>query len=79
MNPPGALLCSDCGVLFVYEQVMEKLETWMIDNSMSVRDLFDRFDEDGNGTLEADELVAGLRSLKIAALPITQLELITEF
>ena len=78
MNPPDALLCSDCGVLFVYEQVMEKLETWMIDNSMSVRDLFERFDEDGNGTLEADELVAGLRSLKIAALPITQLEALVE-
>ena len=78
MNPPGALLCADCGALFVYERVMEKLEAWMIDNSMSVRDLFDRFDEDGNGTLESDELVAGLRSLKIAALPVTQLEALVE-
>ena len=78
MNSPGALLCAECGALFVYEQVMEKLEAWMIDNSMSVRDLFERFDEDGNGTLEADELVAGLRSLKIAALPVTQLEALVE-
>ena len=78
MNSPGALLCSDCGALFVYDQVMEKLELWMIDNEMSVRDLFNRFDEDGNGTLESDELVAGLRSLKIAALPVAQLEALVE-
>jgi hypothetical protein len=78
MNSPGALLCSDCGALFVYDQVMEKLESWMIDNEMSVRDLFNRFDEDGNGTLESDELVAGLRSLKIAALPVAQLEALVE-
>ena len=78
MNPPNSLLCGDCGALFVYDQVMEKLEAWMIDNAMSVKDLFDRFDEDGNGTLESDELVAGLRSLKIAALPVAQLEALVE-
>ena len=78
MNPPNSLLCGDCGALFVYDQVMEKLEAWMIENAMSVKDLFNRFDEDGNGTLESDELVAGLRSLKIAALPVAQLEALVE-
>ena len=77
-NPPGALKCSECGVLFVYDQVMEKLHKWMIDNDLSVTELFDRFDEDGNGTLEEDELLRGLRSLKIANLPVTQLQALVE-
>ena len=77
-NPPSALKCSECGVLFVYDQVMEKLHKWMIDNDLSVAQLFDRFDEDGNGTLEEDELLRGLRSLKIANLPVTQLQALVE-
>lgn len=77
-NPPGALNCSECGVLFVHDQVMEKLHKWMIDNDLSVTELFDRFDEDGNGTLEEDELLRGLRSLKIANLPISQLQALVE-
>ena len=77
-NPPGALNCSECGVLFVHDQVMEKLHKWMIDNDLSVTELFDRFDEDGNGTLEDDELLRGLRSLKIANLPISQLQALVE-
>ena len=77
-NPPGALKCSECGVLFVYDQVMEKLHKWMIDNELTVTELFDKFDEDGNGTLEEDELLRGLRSLKIANLPVTQLQALVE-
>ena len=77
-NPPGSLNCSECGALFVYEQVMEKLHAWMIENELSVTELFDRFDEDGNGTLEEDELLRGLRSLKIADLPVAQLQALVE-
>ena len=77
-NPPGSLNCSECGALFVYEQVMEKLHRWMIENELSVTELFDRFDEDGNGTLEEDELLRGLRSLKIADLPVSQLQALVE-
>ena len=77
-NPPGAVKCSECGVLFVYDQVMEKLHKWMKDNDLSVTELFDRFDEDGNGTLEEDELLRGLRSLKIANLPVSQLQALVE-
>jgi len=77
-NPPGSLNCSECGALFVYEQVMEKLHGWMIENELSVTELFDRFDEDGNGTLEEEELLVGLRSLKIADLPIAQLQALVE-
>ena len=77
-NSPGALKCSECGVLFVYDQVMEKLHKWMIDNELTVTELFDKFDEDGNGTLEEDELLRGLRSLKIANLPVTQLQALVE-
>ncbi len=77
-NPPGSPSCSECGALFVYEQVMEKLHGWMIQNELTVVELFERFDEDGNGTLEEDELLRGLRSLKIADLPLNQLQALVE-
>ena len=77
-NPPSSISCGECGALFVYDQVMEKLHKWMIDNELTVTELFDKFDEDGNGTLEEDELLHGLRSLKIADLPVTQLQALVE-
>ena len=74
INPLDSISCSECGALFVYDQVMAKLHKWMLKHEMTVRSLFDKFDEDGNGTLETDELLNGLRSLRIAALPIAQMK-----
>jgi hypothetical protein len=77
-NPPGSINCNECGALFVYDNVMEKLHGWMIENGLTVAELFEKFDEDGNGTLEEDELLRGLRSLRIADLPIMQLQALVE-
>ena len=52
---------------------MEKLHSWMVENNYTVTELFNKFDEDGNGDLESDELLRGLRSLRIADLPVKQL------
>ena len=77
-NPPGSINCNECGALFVYDNVMEKLHGWMIENGLTVVELFEKFDEDGNGTLEEDELLRGLRSLRIADLPMMQLQALVE-
>jgi len=77
-NAPGSLNCNECGALFAYEHVMEKLHGWMIENGLTVAELFEKFDEDGNGTLEEDELLRGLRSLRIADLPMMQLQALVE-
>ncbi|MDP6856645.1 MAG: EF-hand domain-containing protein, partial [Candidatus Thalassarchaeaceae archaeon] len=77
-NSPGSINCNECGALFVYDNVMEKLHGWMIENGLTVVELFEKFDEDGNGTLEEDELLRGLRSLRIADLPMMQLQALVE-
>ncbi len=72
-NPNDALNCNNCDALFAHEMVMEKLHGWMVENNYTVTELFNKFDEDGNGDLESDELLRGLRSLRIADLPVKQL------
>ena len=73
INPSDALNCSNCGALFVYDNVMDKIYEYMVNNAYTVHALFNKFDVDSSGTLESDELLKGLRSLRIADLPLKQL------
>ncbi|DAC11666.1 MAG TPA: hypothetical protein D7H86_07195, partial [Candidatus Poseidoniales archaeon] len=73
INPSDALNCSNCGALFVFDNVMDKIYEYMVNNAYTVHALFNKFDVDSSGTLESDELLKGLRSLRIADLPLKQL------
>ena len=73
INSSDALNCSNCGALFVYDNVMDKIYEYMVNNAYTVHALFNKFDIDSSGTLESDELLKGLRSLRIADLPLKQL------
>jgi len=74
LNNINAVMCDECDALFVYDQVMDKLLRWMRENDVTVEEMFNRFDTNQNGYLESDELLSGLISLRIAALPTEQLE-----
>ena len=78
LNPFGATSCNECGGLFVYDEVMSKLHSWMEHNEMTAEELFIHWDLNENGFLESDELLQGLVSLKIAALPAEQIEALVE-
>ena len=66
--------CPECGVVFVADDVIDILRTWMATNSMDVKTLFGRFDTNGDGRIDSDELKSGLLSLNLADLPPSQVD-----
>ena len=72
--PLDSTKCPECGVVFVADDVIDILRTWMATNSMNVKTLFGRFDTNGDGRIDSDELRSGLLSLNLADLPPSQVE-----
>ena len=72
--PLDSTKCPECGVVFVADDVIDILRTWMATNSMDVKTLFGRFDTNGDGRIDSDELKSGLLSLNLADLPPSQVD-----
>ena len=72
--PLDSTKCAECGVVFVADDVVDILRTWMATNSMNVKTLFGRFDTNGDGRIDSEELKSGLLSLNLADLPPSQVE-----
>ncbi|MGB1098863.1 MAG: EF-hand domain-containing protein, partial [Poseidonia sp.] len=77
--PLDSTRCPECGVLFVADDVVDILRQWVADTGINIRKLFDRFDENSDGTIDSSELKQGLLSLNLADLPPSQVDrLVTE-
>ncbi|MGB2038191.1 MAG: EF-hand domain-containing protein, partial [Candidatus Poseidoniaceae archaeon] len=72
--PLDSSKCPECGVVFVADDVIDILRTWMATNSMNVKTLFGRFDTNGDGRIDSEELKSGLLSLNLADLPPSQVD-----
>ena len=72
--PLDSTSCPECGVLFVADDVVDILRKWVADTGINIRKLFDRFDENSDGTIDSAELKQGLLSLNLADLPPSQVD-----
>ena len=70
--------CTACGVVFVSDDVVDVLRTWMNDNGMSALDIFGRFDVNNDNVIDAQELKEGLLALNLAALPPSEVDRLVE-
>ena len=48
--------CTACGVVFVSDDVVDVLRSWMKENDMSAKDIFGRFDTNDDNVIDAQEL-----------------------
>ena len=72
--PLDSTRCPSCGVLFVADDVVDILRQWIADTGINIRKLFEKFDENSDGTIDSAELKRGLLSLNLADLPPTQVD-----
>ena len=72
--PLDSTQCPECGVLFVADDVVDILRQWIADTGVNIRKLFDKFDENNDGTIDSQELKRGLLSLNLADLPPSQVD-----
>ena len=72
--PLDSTRCPECGVLFVADDVVDILRQWIADTGINIRKLFEKFDENNDGTIDSEELKTGLLSLNLADLPPSQVE-----
>ena len=72
--PLDSTRCPKCGVLFVADDVVDILRQWIADTGINIRKLFEKFDENNDGTIDSEELKTGLLSLNLADLPPSQVE-----
>ena len=63
--PLDSTKCPECGVVFVADDVVDILRSWMADNKMNVKTLFGRFDTNNDNMIDSDELKQGLLSLSL--------------
>ena len=76
--PIDSTKCPECGVVFVADDVVDVLRSWLSKTGISVLQLFERFDVDGNGIIDSDELRNGLLDLNLADLPPSQVQRLVE-
>ena len=72
--PLDSTRCPECGVVFVADDVVDILRTWIHNTGINIRKLFEKFDVNGDGTIDADELRTGLLGLNLADLPPSQVD-----
>ena len=72
--PLDSTKCPECGVVFVADDVIDTLRTWMANNKMDVKTLFGRFDTNNDNMIDSGELKDGLLSLNLADLPPSQVD-----
>ncbi|MCH1585277.1 MAG: EF-hand domain-containing protein [Flavobacteriales bacterium] len=72
--PLDSTRCPDCGVLFVADDVVDVLRQWIASTGIDLRKLFEKFDLNNDGMIDASELREGLLSLNLADLPPTQVD-----
>ena len=72
--PLDSTKCPECGVVFVADDVVDILRTWMANNKMDVKTLFGRFDTNNDNMIDSSELRDGLLSLNLADLPPSQVD-----
>ena len=76
--PLDSTKCPECGVVFVADDVVDILRTWMAANKMDVKTLFGRFDTNNDNMIDSGELREGLLSLNLADLPPSQVDRLVE-
>jgi len=76
--PLDSTKCPECGVVFVADDVVDILRTWMANNKMDVKTLFGRFDTNNDNMIDSGELKEGLLSLNLADLPPSQVDKLVE-
>lgn len=72
--PLDSTRCPECGVVFVADDVVDILRSWVHSTGINIRKLFDKFDENSDGTIDSSELKSGLLGLNLADLPPSQVE-----
>ena len=72
--PLDSTRCPECGVVFVADDVVDILRTWVHTTGINIRKLFEKFDENNDGTIDAAEMRKGLLGLNLADLPPSQVD-----
>ena len=72
--PLDSTRCPECGVVFVADDVVDILRTWIHTTGVNIRKLFEKFDENRDGTIDSEELRKGLLGLNLADLPPSQVD-----
>ena len=76
--PLDSTKCPECSVVFVADDVVDILRTWMANNKMDIKTLFGRFDTNNDNMIDSGELRDGLLSLNLADLPPSQVDRLVE-
>lgn len=72
--PIDSKKCPDCGVYFVADDVLDVLRDWFANTGIEAKNLFEKFDSDSDGSIDAEELRAGLLKMNLADLPPSQVD-----
>tara|TARA_B100000767_G_scaffold275211_1_gene311037 strand:- start:2014 stop:4200 length:2187 start_codon:yes stop_codon:yes gene_type:complete len=72
--PIDSKMCPDCGVYFVADDVLDVLRDWFNNTGIEAQKLFEKFDSDSDGSIDAEELREGLLKMNLADLPPSQVD-----